>query len=110
MITTYHRFTPARRVAEYVGQSGHEANGQKLTYAAYDALAASKVTGIPCDLVVIGEYRREDGSSFLDFGTPRDHIEAASEHRWDAEAKRLRIICQLCQEKDGRHAKTCARR
>jgi hypothetical protein len=109
MLTTYVRFTPPRRLSEYVGQPGPEATGERLTSTAYDAIAQSKVTGQPPELVVIGEYRREDGKSFLDFGVPTEHIEAVTEWRWDGGVKRLRLVCPLCELKDGKHAKDCDR-
>lgn len=107
MITTYTRFVPPRRIAEYVGQKGSEANGQRLSYAAYDALAASKVSGREPEFVVIGEYRRSDGASFLDLGVTRDYIEATTDFRWDAGAKKLRYVCPECEMKDGKHATKC---
>lgn len=109
MNINYYPFTPNRKLAEYVGQAGHEANGQRLTAAAYDSLAASKVSGLPADLVVIGEYRREDGAAFLAFGCPREHIEAVTDYRWDEDAHRLRLLCPICGAKDGRHEKSCSR-
>ena len=109
MLTTYVRFTPPRRLAEYVGQAGPEATRERLTNAAYDALAQSKVSNLPCELVVIGEYRREDGAAFLDFGVPTEHIEAVTDWKWDGTVHRLRLVCPLCEMKDGKHSKVCDR-
>lgn len=104
------RFRPPRKVAEYVGQAGHESNGQRIPTYVYDALSASKTSRIPMEFVVIGEYRRDDGASFLDFGSTTEHIETVTDYRWDGEAKRLRVICPACGLKDGRHTKVCDHR
>lgn len=109
MLTTYTRFSPSRPLSQYVGQAGSEATREKLTSAAYDALAASKMSRTEPELVVIGEYHREDGATFLDFGVPQSHVESTTDFRWDREARRYRLLCPLCGWKDGKHTKGCDR-
>lgn len=118
MLTIHNRFSPSRRLAEYAGQGGSEPGGQRLSPAAYDALGASKTTGNPPELVVVGEFRREDGAIFLDYGVTTEYIEANSGHRLHRDTTgpdgvsrqgtwTLRRFCRECEFWDGRHAKSC---
>ena len=81
MTSAYHRFKPVRKVAEYLGTPGPEPSGTALTYAALDAHAASVSTGVPCEVVVIGEQVREDGVRFLAFRAAKAHIETTTNYR-----------------------------
>lgn len=112
--TTYVRFDPPRRLTEYAGQAGMEVGGQRLTPAAYEAIAEAKRSGLPCELVVIGEYVRPDGKGFLSFGTPPEYIEAVTDYRRrrgeDGKPdSRLRLWCANCEMWDGKHTKSCDR-
>jgi len=107
---TYVRFQPAHRLAEYLGQSGHEIGGLRLTPVALDALATSKTKGTVPELEVIGEYVHEDGRRWLDYGVPRAYIESTTDMAWDADVRRYRYRCPDCDMRDDRHTKTCGRR
>lgn len=105
--TVYHPFAPHRPLAQYRGQPGNEVNGQALSLMAYDALADSMASGKPCELVVIGEYVI-DGLRYLAYGATPAYIEATTEYR--SVSGRLRLVCPECEEKDGRHLRSCDRR
>lgn len=105
---THVRFDPPHLLREYAGKRGHEIGGLALSPPALDALADDTVTGSN-SLVVIGRWDRDDGAFFLDFGVPTGHIEATTDYRWDRDAKRLRLICPVCDLKDGKHMKSCDR-
>jgi hypothetical protein len=107
MALAYERFAPSRPLSQYVGQAGLEQHGLALSPSALSALAESKSSDLPCELVVIGAWVRGDGMRYLDFGVPTDYIEATTDYRYDHDAKRLRLICPLCDLKDGRHTKGC---
>ena len=109
LLVQYQRFRPPQLLAEYAGKHGSELGGLRLDAAAYAAIADAKVSGDPPALVVIGEYQREDGQSFLDYGAPTGYIETVSNHRWDENVQRLRLVCPDCGMKDGKHSKGCER-
>jgi hypothetical protein len=101
-----------RRLSEYTGQPGPEIGGLLLTPWAYEALADSKTSGLPCELVVIGEDRRRnpDGSAgerFLVYAVPTEYIEATTSYRLDRETHLLRLVCQECGLRDGKHRRMC---
>lgn len=110
---TYTRFVPAHRLAEYAGQSGPEVGGQRLTPAAYEAMSIAKASGNPPELVVVGEYVRDDGVRFLNFGVPTAYIEATTDYRFhkdhNSPGGRLMILCRDCGLWNGKHTKTCDR-
>lgn len=103
--TEYHRFAPARRVQEYVGQAGPYF-GLALPHAVYEALAEQKVHGGPPMYVVQGEWRRSDGVSFLDIAVTAEWIEANTLYRRD-ERGQLRWTCPECGKRGGSHTKAC---
>lgn len=104
MSTEYHPFSPPRPVAQYAGQAGPH-NGQALDANAYAALATSKVKGGPCELVVRGEYVRDDGVRFLDFAIDPVWLELNSNYR--RVDGRLRWVCPRCGLMSGQHTKVC---
>lgn len=106
------RYPEPRRIAEYVGQPGPEIGGLLLSPVAYQVLAESKTSGRTCELVVIGEdrIRNRDGSAgdrYLVYGVPTEYIASVTDYRWDATARKLRLICPGCDLRDGRHTRTC---
>lgn len=107
MTMTYNHFTPHRPLRQYRGQAGAEANGQMLPPYAMDALAESMTSDLPCELVVLGEYVRDDGVRFLNFGVTRGYVEAMTDFL--DEGGRLRLVCPTCEMKDGKHLKSCDR-
>jgi hypothetical protein len=107
MTMTYNAFRPHRPLRQYRGQAGHEANGTMLPTYAQDALAASMTSDIPCELVAVGEYVRDDGARFLNFAVTRGYIEALTDYL--DEGGRLRLVCPQCEGKDGNHLKSCNR-
>lgn len=107
IVTAYVRFAPVRQTSEYRGQRGPEVNAQRLTPAAYDDMAEARMSKRPVGLVVIGEWIREDGERFLDFGVPTAHIEAATDYRYHSDSKTLRVYCQSCDRWDQKHVKGC---
>ena len=79
----------------------------RLSFAAYDALALSMSTGKPCELVIIGEWIRDDGRRWFDYGVTTAYIDATTDYRYDRDARRLRLVCPECAQKDGKHTRTC---
>ena len=106
MTTTFHPFTPHRPLAQYRGQPGHEVGGLALSAMALDALAEAVMTGKPCELVVTGEYVIDE-RRYLTFGATPAHIEATTDFR--SLGGRLRLVCPSCEEKDGKHLRSCDR-
>lgn len=104
-MSEYHPFAEARPIAQYAGQAGHELGGQALTPAAYQALAQSRSSGIPCELVATGQWVYDDGRRFLELRVTREYIEATSDMRHHD--GRLRWLCPRCGLFDGRHTKAC---
>lgn len=107
MNVVYHPFTPHRPLRQYRGQAGHEVNGMLLSPMALDALSKSVTSDIPCELVVRGEHVREDGVRYLDFAVTKAFIEATTDFL--DENGTLRLVCPRCEQKDGRHLKSCDR-
>jgi hypothetical protein len=105
MTTTYTPFRPTRPLTQYRGQPGNEVGGQLLTPDAYDAISTAATSGLPCSLVVAGEWVRDDGARFLDFAVPTAYIEATTDHRYHE--GRLRYLCPLCERWNGSHIKGC---
>lgn len=100
-------FKPPRPLRQYRGQSGHELNGRMLSTAAEDALGVSLTSDLPCELVVLGEFVHPDGRRFLQLGATTAFIEATTDHRL-IDGK-LRLVCPMCELRDGRHLKSCDR-
>jgi hypothetical protein len=105
-MTIYNAFRPPRPLRQYRGQLGHEANGRILPTFAEDALAASLSSDLPCELVVIGEYVVDD-RVYLNFAATPGYIENTTD--WRDFSGRLRLVCPECEEKDGRHLRSCGR-
>lgn len=105
LTSIYDRFYPARAIAQYLGQSGVEVGGLALSPAALDARSASIASGQPCELVVIGQQRREDGTRRLVFGAAKTHIEATSDYR--DEGRGLHYECPECGRRGGQHDRGC---
>lgn len=103
------RFRPPRRVADYLGIVGYEMGDQMLSPAALEAHGKSLSSGKPCSMVVLGEDRREDGVTFLNYGVPVEYIEAMTNFRADPVTGELRWTCPDCLLKGGKHTKTCNR-
>lgn len=103
---TYVVFSPPHLLKEYLGKPGYEMGGLALSPLALDALGESKVLGREV-LVVHGRWNYPDGRFYLDVAVPTSHIEATTDHRWDPNARRLRIECPECGQKDGRHKRGC---
>jgi len=103
---SYVRFNPPHLLKEYLGKPGYEANGMALSWLALDELGRSKVLGHET-LVVVGRTDLEDGRSFLDLAAPTGHVEAVTDYRYDEDARRLRLECPECGQKDGKHKRGC---
>ena len=109
MELTYERFDPPRPLSQYVGSAGNELGGLALSPMAFEALAAAKTSDLPCELVVIGAWIDPTGRRYLDYGATTAFIEATTDWRYDRGRERLRLVCQVCQMKDGKHTKSCDR-
>ncbi len=109
MPTEHVLFTPTRSMRQYLGQAGHEASGQMLSFAALDSLAEGQNKGHAPDMVVIGEYREDDGRRYLEFGATSEHIIANSDYRIHPVTNKLRLQCPACELWDGRHTRGCER-
>lgn len=112
------RFDRPRPLTDYLDDAGaaipgHELGGLALPPHALAALADSKVTRQPCELVVTGEEWGSDGRHFLLFGVSRDYIEATTDYRHvkvdDNDRGALRWVCPDCRERSGKHSKLCPR-
>lgn len=103
---TYTAFNPHRSIRQYLGQSGHEPNGQALPWSVLDSHADSMTKGLPEEYTVMGEDTLDDGRRFLRFGATREYIEATTAFRQD-ENGRMRLFCMTCSLWDGRHTKAC---
>lgn len=104
MTTEYHPFYPNRPVAQYAGQAGPH-NGQALDATAFAALADAKMSGGVCEIVVRGQWVRDDGVTYLDFGVDPVWVELHSHYR--RVDGRLRWVCPTCGQMSGKHSKTC---
>jgi hypothetical protein len=104
-VTKYVAFSPPHLLKEYLGKPGHEIEGLALPPAGLQALADSRVLGHET-LVVQGRWDHDDGRFYLDLAVPTGHIEAVTNYRHDG--GRLRLICQDCGMKDGKHKRGCA--
>jgi hypothetical protein len=107
MMSRHEPFAVVKPVADYLRLPGHEANGMLLSSMALDALARSKMTGKPCEVVVTGQQIREDGAVFLDLSANPEFIEATTD--WRRDGRRFRLICPECEMRDGKHLKSCGR-
>jgi hypothetical protein len=107
MSARYHPFQEARPLVQFVGQAGADIGGLLLSPAGYQAIAESKTTGLPCELVAVGEDIGPDGERRLRYAATREYIEATTDWRWDAGTRRLRLLCPLCGLRDGKHRKSC---
>lgn len=107
MSATYTAFNPPHLLREYLGKPGHEVDGTALSRHALDALGEGKVLGHEV-MVVRGRWNYPDGRFYLDFAMTTAHVEATTDHRWDPNARRLRIECPECGQKDGKHKRGCA--
>ena len=87
--------------------AGKEAGGLILPPLALDALAASKTSGQPCEIVATGEEWTLDGRHYLTFGVSRDYIEATTDYRHEKAG--LAYVCPECGDKHGQHRKMCGR-
>ena len=105
MNLAYLRYPAPRRVEEYQGQTGSEVGGSILPGFVYEAIAAAKTSGNPCQYTVTGEWRREDGVRYLHFGVTRDYIETVTNYRDTASG--LRWTCPDCGLVGGKHHRTC---
>lgn len=103
---TYVRFDPPHLLKEYRAKQGCETNGTMLPDYALDELARSVVLGQET-LVVRGRWTYPDGRSYLEFAVPTGYIEAVTNYRYDAGARRLRLECPDCGMKDGKHRRGC---
>lgn len=106
------RFKDPKPLTEYL-ENGRPIAGDELGWlilppAALDAIAASKMSGRPCELVVTGEEWAIDGRHFLTFGASRDHIEAVTDYR-DQDGF-LHYICPECEKAGGKHHRGCSRK
>lgn len=107
MSVPYSRFDPPHLLTEYVGKPGPHM-GNALPPAGYDALAEAANTGKPPALVVIGEWRRVDGVTFLDLGVQPGWIEANTSFRRDPQSDHLRWHCPSCDVTSGqKHRAEC---
>lgn len=104
--STYVRFSPPHLLREYLGKPGHEIEKLALSPMALAALAESTMTRTNT-LVVQGRWDYPDGRFHLDFAVPTGYVESVTNYRYDAEAKRLRLICPECEMKDGKHRRGC---
>ncbi len=105
----YVRFSPPHLLGEYAGMPGYEIGGTALGMRGLDALVVEKATK-QRELVVIGQYRYDDGRFFLDFGVPTAWIEEHSSYVLDDGTRRLRLFCRECEGWDGHHGRACSRR
>lgn len=106
MNITYHPFSTPRRAEEYQGAKGNEVGGMALPPHVYEAIAKAKTSGKPCQYVVLGEHRRDDGTSWLHFGVTRAYIEAVTNYRDTGSG--LHWTCPECLRVGGRHARGCS--
>ena len=86
---------------------GNEASSLILPPLALDALAAAKMTGQPCEVVVTGEEWTPDRRHYLTFGINRAYIEATTDYR--QEDGGLAYVCPECANRHGTHRKMCSR-
>lgn len=107
MATVYTAFHPRRRVAEFLGQPGHEPNGTLLPFAVMDAHAIAVSTRTPEMYAVTGQRVRDDGTRWLDFGITREYSEATSNFRDLGKGKGLTYVCPSCEGHSGTHSKAC---
>jgi hypothetical protein len=102
----YERFAFPAPVRQYIGLPGHEISGQMLPPSVYDAIASAKMSGRPCEYIVLGQQIREDGAVFLQFGVPGAYIENRTDWKVQENGS-LRLVCPECSAKDGKHSRTC---
>lgn len=104
MTTTYVPFDPPRRAEEYVGQAGPH-NGLALEHYVLEAMAQARVVKRAHPFVIRGEWRRDDGVTYLDIAVDRAWVTENSHHQLiDG---RLRWVCPVCGKLGGQHGKGC---
>lgn len=109
MSVTLTRYTTPRAASEWMEDgrpvAGHEQGGLALPPHVLAAIAASRVSGQPCEFAVIGEERHSDGRWFLTFGANREHIEAVTDFRHHQGG--LHYQCPTCMSWRGKHGRGC---
>ena len=111
----YRAFHPARPVREYGFVDGQPvldettASGYLLPWEALDDQAQAVATRRAPAYVVVGEFIRPNGTRYPELGVTTQHIEANTSYRWDPNTKTLRLVCQVCGLKDGKHERGCDR-
>lgn len=112
-MTKHNVYRTPRTVREYGYEDGQPVaqpgspSGFLLPWDAIMDQAAAVTERRPPAFVVVGEFVRDDGMRFPELATPTSHIELSTDYRWDSTAKRLRLVCPVCGQKDGKHAKGC---
>lgn len=105
LVMTYVRYDEPKHPREFANLPGPELGGRLLTREGYEALAESRNTGKPIALMVMGEYHREDGVTFLDLGVTREYIESTTNFRLGPGG--FLWTCPDCGRKSGKHSKVC---
>ena len=90
-------------------QPGAETSGFLVTYAAMDAHAAAATSGLPCEILIVGEHKDYKGRRRLIEATNVQWIlDTHPGLRLDKDGK-LREFCPECEGWSGKHSRSCKR-